>query len=179
MKRETLTLAAPEVRFAADDSGTFSGYAAVFGELVASHNEMVKSGAFTRSLAETRGQPPAMFWNHNPDEPIGVWTDLTEDARGLKVAGRIVTDTSRGRDVQALLKAGAVTGLSIGFKARREERGAKGVRILTDVDLVEISLTSLPAARNARVTQVRHAAAPAETANFIQAVRRAATALTR
>lgn len=176
-KRETRDLAAVEVRFTADDVGTFTGYAAVFGE-PNSYGEIIKPGAFRKTLAERkRTGGPAMFWSHNPDQPIGVWQELAEDARGLKVTGKLVTETVRGAEALALLKAGAVNGLSIGFRARAAERSPNGARVLTDIELVEISLVSLPSASKARVTSVRGAAGSAGAAAFIEAARRAARSI--
>lgn len=178
MKTDTRTLRADEVRFATDDTGTFNGYASVFGE-PDSFGDTIKPGAFAKTLAERKKTGgPAMFWNHDPAQPIGVWTDLAEDARGLKVTGRLVTETRGGSEALALLKAGAVNGLSIGFRARSSERGPNGGRVLTDTQLLEISLVSMPAASKARVTSVRHQGhADASTAAFIQAVHKAARSL--
>jgi HK97 family phage prohead protease len=145
-----------ETRLASDDSGTFTGHAAIFDE-TNSHNEIVKRGAFTRSIADhqARDRKPLMLWSHDPADIIGVWDSVREDSTGLAVSGRLILDSTRGRDAHALLKAGAVTGLSIGFRAKNSTRNAKGVRVLSDVDLVEISLVGLPSAGNARVTSVR------------------------
>jgi uncharacterized protein len=154
-RRSTLTLTAEDVRFADGDEGTFTGYAARFNE-VNSYAEQIKPGAFKKTLKEqAKLGGPAMFWNHNSDEPIGRWTELHEDEQGLHVTGKLVTETRRGAEALALLKARAVTGLSIGFVTRAAERGANGIRILTDINLLEISLVSLPAADKARIQQVR------------------------
>lgn len=168
-----------DVRFAADDdAGTFTGHAAVFGERN-SFNEIVKPGAFARTLADhhTRGTRPPMLWSHRTDEIIGVWTSITEDERGLAVTGKLVTETARGREAHALLKAGALNGLSIGFRTRQQERGANGLRILSDIELVEISLVALPAAGSARIKQVRtdsaHASAVAAFTNLCRTTARA------
>lgn len=177
MKRETITLTATEVRFAADDTGTFTGYASVFGE-PDSYGDTIKRGAFARTLRESKATGgPAMFWNHNPDQPIGVWVQVVEDERGLKVTGKLVIETAKGAEALALLKAGAVNGLSIGFRARKAERGPNGGRVLTDIELVEISLVSLPAASKARITSVKGAADQVGVAAFVQAARRAALSI--
>lgn len=177
MKRETITLAAAEVRFAADDAGTFTGYASVFGE-PDTYGDTVKRGAFARTIRERKVTGgPAMFWNHDSNLPIGVWSELVEDERGLRVTGQLVVETVKGAEAHALLKAGAVNGLSIGFRARKAERGPNGGRVLTDIELVEISLVSLPAATKARVTNVKGAAGQASVAAFTQAARRAALAI--
>lgn len=177
MNYETLGLASQECRFATDEAGTFSGYASIFGE-ADSYGDTIKPGAFRKTLSERKKTGgPAMFWSHNPDEPIGVWTDLVEDERGLKATGKLVTETARGAEAYALLKAGAVNGLSIGFRARSAERGPNGGRVLTDIELIEISLVSLPAASRARVTQVKGAVSSASAAAFVQAARRAALSI--
>lgn len=165
-----------DVRFAADETGSFSGHAAIFGERN-SFNEIVRPGAFTRTLNEHRARNirPPMLWAHRSDEIIGVWTDIREDATGLAVTGKLVTQTVRGAEAQALLKAGALNGLSIGFRARTAERDKAGVRILTDIELVEISLVALPSAGNARIKQVR---SESDLSTFTRAVR-AATATLR
>ncbi len=86
-----------EVRFAADDAGIFSGYAARFGEQN-SHNEILLPGAFRNTLAEhaQRGTKPPMLWSHDQSQPIGVWESVAEDATGLAVRGRLVTETAKG-----------------------------------------------------------------------------------
>lgn len=157
-----------DIRFSADDAGSFTGHAAIFDERN-SFNEVVKRGAFSRTLAEhqTRNLRPPMLWSHRTDEVIGVWTDIREDATGLAVTGKLVTETAKGKEAHALLKAGALNGLSIGFRARGAERAANGLRILTDIDLVEISLVALPSAGNARIKQVR---SMADVSAFTRAV---------
>lgn len=166
-----------DVRFTADDSGIFTGHAAIFGERN-SFNEIVKPGAFSRTLSEhhSRATRPPMLWSHRPDEIIGVWTDIREDATGLAVTGKLVTETARGKEAHALLKAGALNGLSIGFRARQQERGANGVRVLTDIELVEISLVALPSAGNARIKHVRSAA---DISSFARSIAAAIASLNR
>ncbi|MGE3245720.1 MAG: HK97 family phage prohead protease [Beijerinckiaceae bacterium] len=171
MNRETLSACAAEIRFAENAEASFSGYAAIFNE-PDSYGDTIRAGAFRNTLKK-RAAPPSMFWNHNSDRPIGVWTSLVEDAKGLKVEGRLITETAAGAEAYALLKAGAVSGLSIGFRSRSSERGANGSRILTQIELVEVSLVSLPAASKARVTNVKNTGASGLAA-LSEAVRRAA-----
>lgn len=176
---EHLLLPSAEVRFDVNaDNGVLSGYAAVFNAIVPRYREMVQPGAFRRTLAEHRsnGTRPMMLWGHDPDHPIGTWTDLTEDDRGLKVTGKLVLGVAKADEARALLSAGAVNGLSIGFTKRSDFRNASGIRVLTDVDLPEISLCAFPAAPGARVTSFRHSA-PADLAAFAEAARRTARSL--
>jgi uncharacterized protein len=169
------------LRFAPpDEGGTFTGYAAIFGTLNR-HNEIIKPGAFARSLQDhqSRQSKPSMFWMHDPREPIGVWTHVSEDKRGLKVEGQLITETIKGQEAYVLLKRGALNGLSIGFNARSSERSTKGERVLTDIDLVEISLVSTPSALDARITDIRDqsACATASAKAFVDAVRKATRSL--
>jgi HK97 family phage prohead protease len=98
---------------------------------------------------------PAMLWQHNPDEPVGVWTEMAEDETGLVVKGKLLS-TGRGPQAYEALKEGALSGLSIGFVTRKSQiDDESGVRTLTDVDLWEVSLVTFPANDPARVTSVR------------------------
>jgi hypothetical protein len=137
--------------------GLFSGYASVFGALD-HHNEIVNSGAFTRTLANwrTQGRAPAMLWMHDPAQPIGLWLTLTEDKNGLAVQGRLALRTQKGMEAYELLKMGALTGLSIGYRVVSSKIDPKRkARVLTDLDLFEISLVTFPANEAARVREVK------------------------
>ncbi|WPZ13627.1 HK97 family phage prohead protease [Nitratireductor rhodophyticola] len=138
------------------DDGSFSGYASVFG-VKDSYAEIVMPGAFTKSLTRYPAARVKMLWQHDRTEPIGVWTSFTEDSHGLKATGRILLETTRGREVHALMKAGAVDGLSIGFRTIRDSMDrAKGARLLHEVELREVSIVSFPANEEATVTTVKH-----------------------
>jgi HK97 family phage prohead protease len=161
-----------DVRFATEgEEGVFTGHAAIFGERNR-HNEIVQRGAFARTIADhlARNIRPPMLWAHRPDEVIGVWTDIREDATGLAVTGKLITETAKGREALALLKADALNGLSIGFRAKHATRNANGVRVLSEIDLVEISLVALPSAGGARIKQVRSASSDAFTRAVASAV---------
>lgn len=137
------------------EEGTFEGYGSIFGNLD-SYGEKVMPGAFAESLARHRkeGTKPLMLWQHRTDEPIGVWEDLSEDGKGLKGTGRFVLETTRGREAYALLKAGALRGLSIGYREVEVEPEGNN-RLLKKLDLREISVVSFPANRRANVTAVK------------------------
>jgi HK97 family phage prohead protease len=139
------------------ETGRFTGYASIF-DVVDDQGDRVERGAFARSLKESaaRGQPPALLWQHDPGEPIGVWEQLREDARGLACIGRLCLETRRGAEAHALMKQGALSGLSIGYRVRVAARdSASGVRRLLDVDLLEISPVTFPALATARVATVK------------------------
>lgn len=144
---------------AAGDDGTVEGYGSVFG-LRDTYDDVIQPGAFAASLGAHRaaGTMPAMLWQHDPSEPIGVWSEMVEDEKGLRVKGRLVLDAERGRAAHALLKAGALNGLSIGFMAKQwaYDRDSE-VRTLTEIDLWEVSMVTFPAQGRARVTNVKSA----------------------
>jgi HK97 family phage prohead protease len=146
-----------EVKLAAD-TGLLEGYASTFGN-VDSYGDVIAPGAFMKSLAEHKsaGTMPALLWQHNADDPIGVWTDAREDERGLKVSGRLTLDTKRGAEARALVKDGALA-LSIGFQTR-DSASENGRRILKDIKLWEISLVTFPANEMARITAIKNAIA--------------------
>jgi len=143
---------------AVSDDGLFSGYGSVFGT-VDSYREVVAPGAFSESLAEikSKGRPVPVLWQHRSGEPIGVYTSLVEDAHGLKVEGQLIIDgVARAKEAHALMKAGAVSGLSIGYYVREDSWDEKErVRTLKKVELVEISLVTFPANDDARIDAIK------------------------
>lgn len=149
-----------ELRFASGGTaGDVEGYGSVFGGPPDSYGDIIAPGAFKRSLAELRadGTSPAMLWSHDPASPIGRWTQLLEDDKGLFVKGKLNLATTRGKDAHEHLKQGDVSGLSIGFRVAENgsRKGAGSETILTDLDLVEVSVVAFPANRRARVGGVK------------------------
>jgi len=176
--RETLDLAAAHCRFAAtEEEGVIEGYGAIFDDLIPSYGERVARGAFKASLAEHKaaGTRPPMLWAHGSDV-VGVWEAVVEDATGLKVRGRIIRETARGAETFALLKAGALNGLSIGFATRKADFDKNGVRILRDLDLMEISIVAIPASPKARISNVR-SDGTARTLELVRALKAASHSL--
>lgn len=157
MIRHTIAL---ESKFAADEAGVIAGYASIFGGEPDAYGDVVSPGAFAASLADhrKRGTTPVMLWAHDQSRPIGAWTDIREDAIGLSVKGRLTLESAAGREAHALLKAGALNGLSIGYREKSATNLPDGARRLEVVDLAEISLVTLPAASGARVTAVKSVA---------------------
>lgn len=137
--------------------GVFSGYASVFNTLD-QQNEIVATGAFQRTLrmAAAQNRTPAMLWMHDPTIPIGLWLSVREDQNGLAVEGRLALRTQKGCEAYELMKIGALTGLSIGYRVISSRVDAKRkARVLTDVDLFEISLVTFPANEAARIDDVK------------------------
>ncbi|MFP4239226.1 MAG: HK97 family phage prohead protease [Rhodosalinus sp.] len=127
------------------------GYASLFGA-ADQGGDAVAPGAFAAALARfaAAGRRVRMLWQHDPAQPIGVWEEVREDARGLFVKGRLLTEVARGREAAALLRAGAIEGLSIGYRTVQAERRGAG-RVLTEVELWEVSLVTFPMLPSARV----------------------------
>ena len=140
-----------------EPDGSFEGYAALFGR-VDLGRDLILPGAFARSLAERGVGGVRMLFQHDPAEPIGVWAELREDAVGLHVKGRLTLDVARAREVLALMRAGAIDGLSIGFRAvegRTDPRTR--VRRLARIDLWEVSVVTFPMQPDARIAGVKRA----------------------
>lgn len=137
-----------------DEAGCFAGYASIFG-VVDNQNDMLEKGAFAVSLADTKNRV-RLLWQHKFEEPIGVFTRIQEDERGLYVEGKLLLDVQRAKEAHALLKEGAIGGLSIGYlPVRHRYDAARGVRILEEVALYEVSLVTFPANVQARVHAVK------------------------
>lgn len=140
------------------DDGTFSGYGSVFG-VVDSYREIVDPGAFADSLKdiEAKGRVIPALWQHRSEQPIGVYDRLVEDDKGLLVEGRLlVGDLALAREALALMKAKAVSGLSIGYYVREDSFDEKDrARHLKKLDLVEVSVVTFPANDEARVDAIK------------------------
>ena len=128
----------------------FAGYAALFDRADRS-GDIVRRGAFARAVTRgPKGLP--LLWQHEAGKPIGLIEHLAEDARGLRVIGRLSGRAGVAQEAAALLGDGAVSGLSFGYRVRGSRAGAN--RELTDVELVEVSLVTFPMQPGARVLAV-------------------------
>jgi hypothetical protein len=142
------------------DDGVIEGYGSVFGN-VDSYGEMVMPGAFEAGLAKAAkdGRSIKMLWQHDSDRPIGVWDDLREDKKGLRVKGRVLVNASgQAREAFELIKAGALEGLSIGYRVVKagEHPTKPNVIALHLLDLMEVSPVTFAANDKARVDSVKH-----------------------
>ncbi len=136
-------------------SGVFTGYASLFNTRDQS-GDIVLPGAFHASLLRRPAEDIRMLFQHDPAEPVGTWLDVMETDRGLFVRGRLNKSVQRGRELLALLESGGIDGLSIGFKtvSARKDR-ATSARLLSKIDLWEISLVTFPMLEGARVSAVK------------------------
>lgn len=136
-----------------DAKGTVvSGYASVFGKCDQG-GDIVQKGAYQTSLERLHraGRRVKMLWQHDPSCPIGIWDEVREDSEGLWVKGRILADIQAGAEALTLLRAGAIEGLSIGYRTIRATKSAEAGRLLHEIDLWEVSLVTFPMLPEARV----------------------------
>lgn len=143
-----LKFCAPGSDLVVTDGSVISGYASLFGKSDQG-GDTVQTGAYAASLA--KGRKIKMLWQHDPAQPIGVWDEVCEDARGLWVKGRLLTDVARGREAASLITAGAIDGLSIGYRTVKARKDDKGGRLLSELELWEVSLVTFPMLPDARV----------------------------
>ena len=134
------------------DGAVIEGYASLFGKTDRG-GDVVEPGAYEMSLKSlaAAGRRVKMLWQHDPAEPIGIWDDVREDSRGLYVKGRLLTDVARAREAAALLEAGAIDGLSIGYRTVKAKKDDAGRRRLAELELWEVSLVTFPMLPEARV----------------------------
>lgn len=137
------------------DEGVFEGYASKFGDRDQG-GDTVMRGAFKNSLRQRKAKEVKMLWQHDPSFPIGIWEEMSEDATGLYVRGRLLTSVPKAKETYELMKAGIIDGLSIGYRTIKATRDdATGERQLKEVDLWEISLVTFPMLTSATVTSVK------------------------
>lgn len=140
------------------DSGEFEGYGSVFG-VKDSYSDIIVPGAFAKSLAawQEKGRLPALLWQHNMSEPIGIYTEMREDETGLYLKGRLlIDDDPLAKRAHAHMKAGSLSGLSIGYVLNDYDYdNQKDAFILKEIDLWEVSLVTFPANDEARISDVK------------------------
>lgn len=141
-----------------EEQGVFSGYGSIFGNKDLG-GDVVVQGAFAKSIGKKGAKAVKMLYQHKSDEPIGVFDEIVEDERGLKVQGRLAMGTQKGREVFELMKMGALTGLSIGYRVDPKdvdyEKGKGKRRYLKSVDLMEISAVTFPMNPKAGISAVK------------------------
>jgi HK97 family phage prohead protease len=154
MEHKELSLAKCEIKMGAEGALKFSGYASVFDGLD-SYGDTIKAGAYKATL-EDRERPIQLRWNHY-GPVIGKFTEIYEDEIGLKVEGELTKGHTAAEDTAALLRHGAISGLSIGYIVKDFEQNGV-VRELKAIDLIEISVVESPADNNAHITTIKSAA---------------------
>ncbi len=146
-----------EIKMLAAD-GSFSGYASVYGN-TDSYNDVIVNGAFDDFLAANDAGVVKLLWQHDPSQPIGTYKVIKSDEKGLYVEGQLlVNDVAKAKEAYALLKAGAINGLSIGFTINQDGAvwGNDGKRYINSVALWEVSVVTFPANKLATVQGVKN-----------------------
>lgn len=134
------------------DGSKIEGYASLFGQ-VDQGGDVIAPGAYAVSLKhlQSKGRAVKLLWQHDPAQPIGIWDEVREDDKGLYVKGRLLSDVTKGREAASLIEAGAIDGLSIGYRAVKASKDSAGHRVLNEVELWEVSLVTFPMLPDARV----------------------------
>lgn len=136
---------------AIDEAGYIAGVAANYGN-VDFGGDVIMPGALTKAIAGRATVPMLLFHDHK--RPVGGWHKFDETGTGLNVEGRIAIKSEAGRDAHALAEAGALPGLSIGYKTLRHRIEGK-TRQLHELALHEVSLVPVGMNDRAIVTQVK------------------------
>lgn len=153
-----------EFKASADD-GTFEGYGSVFN-VKDGGNDIIVPGAFSETLTaqKAQGRMPAMLWQHKQDTVIGVYTKMEEDQVGLSVSGKLALKTAKGAEAYELLKMGAISGMSIGYRSKEDSYDRMtGIRTLKRLDLLELSLVTFPMNDSSRISSVKSSIEELET----------------
>ncbi|MEM1128927.1 MAG: HK97 family phage prohead protease [Pseudomonadota bacterium] len=134
------------------DGSAIEGYASVFGR-TDQGGDVVAKGAYSASLKKLSdaGRRVKLLWQHDPAQPIGIWDQVREDDHGLYVKGRLLSDVAKGREAASLIEAGAIDGLSIGYRTLKAAKDDRGRRVLSEVELWEVSLVTFPMLPDARI----------------------------
>lgn len=135
----------------ADDQGMIEGYGSVF-DVVDQGGDIIAPGAFKQSLAS--GRKVRMLFQHDASAVIGTWKSMEEDAKGLRVAGQILTKLRAGAEAYELIKEGAIDGLSIGYRTIKS-MDRNGKRVIMQAELWEVSLVTFPMNEMARIDAVK------------------------
>ncbi len=146
-----------ELKAESEQEGTFVGYGSIFGNKDLG-NDIVEKGAFLKSINDRGARGVKMLWQHKTDAPIGIFNEIREDNKGLRVEGQLAMGTQGGREAYELMKMGALDGMSIGYKADPakqiyDPKGKK--RHLKELDLMEINLVTFPMNTRARIQAVK------------------------
>lgn len=137
------------------ENGEISGYASVFN-VKDGYNDVTLRGAFAKAVNNFKaGRRPKLLWQHDASAPIGVIEEMHEDEHGLFIRCRLLLEIEKAREAYALLKCGAIDGFSIGYKIK-DSYFYNGARYLADIELLEISIVTFPACKEATIENVKN-----------------------
>lgn len=132
-----------------EESGVIAGYASVFN-IIDQHNDLIKPGAFLGAKKDKI----KFLWQHKAEEPIGIIEEIIEDEHGLYFKARLLLDIAQAMEAYKLIKAKAISGVSIGFQSIKTHQSGE-IRVIDAVDLWEISLVTFPANQQANITEIK------------------------
>jgi HK97 family phage prohead protease len=157
-----------EIKAIDTESGIFEGYASVFG-VQDSDGDVILKGAFADSLKEheAKGTMPKMLWQHNFTIVIGKFLEVREDDRGLWVRGQFILEVQKGKEAYALMRAEAIEAMSVGFNIVESGNGDRG-RVITKLDLWEISIVTWGANPEALVSSVKSISTERDFEKFLR-----------
>ena len=162
------TPAAFEIKRLTED-GQIEGFASIYSTRDQGY-DVVQPGAFAASLEG--GRPVKMLWQHDPREPIGVWTKMEDRDEGLFAVGKVLPEVKKGAEALTLLRAGAVDGLSIGYRATRvsfgEDEDGAVVRFIEEAKLFEVSVVTFPMHEETRVVDVKNLASVRDVEHLLR-----------
>ena len=161
-----------ETRFeAVADTGDVEGWAVRFGVV-----DTFRTSFDQRAFTTSPGESIPLLWAHDPAQVVGSVREVRAEPDGLRIKGRLNLSVSKAQEVRALLQAGDIKGLSIGFQRLRDEVRAGGVRHITSARLREVSFVAIPSVPGSNVTHVRASTGRESAAAFVSACREAARA---
>lgn len=140
-----------------DEGGMFEGYASVFG-VVDSDGDVIVKGAFADSIKayQESGKRPKLLWMHNPSIIVGSITEMYEDDHGLYMKGKLILEVEKGREAYALMKAGELDAMSVGFNPVGDIKASgEGGKVIDKADLWEISVVTWGANPEAKINVVK------------------------
>ena len=172
MERKTLGF---EVKDVDEETGIFTGYAATFSKRPDCYGDIIDPGAFKKTLKEDRSRI-VILWNHDAWEPIGKPLELSEDAKGLLVKGQLTLGVQRAREILALMKAGVVSVMSIGFQTVKQVN-EEGIRHLKELKLFDVSPVTFAANPEAVILNVKQESSTAAVEAITVAGEKLATAV--
>lgn len=156
MGNKTLDLGVLEFK-ALGGERSFSCYGNVKGNIDHALDRVV-DGAYRDSIAahKAAGTMPKFFWMHNPwDTPVGVWTAMEEDSKGLYLEGKF-SNTPKGNELYELYKDNALDSFSIGYRVNDEKwNNSLGCNDLIKVDIREISAVTFACNEESRLVEIK------------------------
>lgn len=160
-----------------NETGFFAGYASIYNKQDF-HNDIILNGAFKTVEKTNYNEEIKLLWQHKAVEPIGKFTKIIEDAKGLYVEGKLNLNVERAREAYSLLKTGALNGLSVGFTVKEQEYDEEqGIRYIIKAELWEISLVTFPANSEAKIKVVKAIGLESEEQKLISKLEKILTKL--